>query len=578
VSLLNVLIASTLLFVLLHWVWLPRTTRRLEYGVGPEGSLALVAKLATLRFARTLCALFAISAAGVGSYVASLQPSGDSNAAALHRALVNLRSFRDSIYEIGFVWSIGSSALLVLILIWIVRRASRARAGEAMKERIERAVAELRRKKADGTLEALPPNEMLAAIDAELAVNAQHRAALLSSGTIRFQDERGARVELNAKELDEDARSAIVATLDQRSAALRQIREELDLRRRIDPKEIKLDPESWAAPPARTFLGRVAGAFATRGTTQGIRGISRLVYTCSLLLLLPSLTAISAGIAAGSIQQRIVAVEDLQIATSTEEAEKSWSEATSTTVEAELTAADEAAIDALSESYEREVLAKVTARPMSRAMVGAAQQAAARRRILAAAKLAPQVSVTNGAGAEQRHVAEAIEVFSKHTGQGPKTALGLRMREDLRELARAKDPSWRETLKTKVGNLSRPAGVDDVTHAIVGNVLGQGGEMGNAASELARQLHDVKVEQSERLARRMFTAELANTADPERALAKVGQTEASWRPTDLARLRGLVNDQLPRPEAISRHLDEGRVALEARPEAHVQPDARFLPQ
>lgn len=320
--------------MLLHFVVLPSLRRTLKQS-GPQGLRGVAGTLVLCELSKAALVTLGGSLALVAGVIAVL-PDVARTTGTLQPAFTALWEIRQAIDDFGKTWTLASLAGLALAL-WITTRRERARIAEGA---IDKALADLQARAAEGGLEELPPNEEMERL-LQLAGNLQDAMNTILSG---LEDETGGGRELNEDEQKE---------FERLRGHLELVEQELvraDVRRRLD-----LGPAlGELCDPPTTWRDRLAGVFVSAGLIRSMSALSQGLALAALVLLLPSYVGLAGNSVIDALGKVEVSVHDLAVRDAVDTARQSWNSATPPAAEP-LTAEDEAQIHQLAQNYQNYV-------------------------------------------------------------------------------------------------------------------------------------------------------------------------------------------------------------------------------
>lgn len=233
----------------------------------------------------------------------------------VERTIHWLQSLRDQIQDVEPIIGLITLGLIVIALLYVSYRQSRMRVGNAIEKARAAELQALAEQAEVGDLPQLPATEVMRKIEQQLQLIDTELQDIIRATAEEQEVVEGGEVLLNP------ARASRVSELQQTGQKLSQIHLIEDFNRRISGRLNEGDVQI-AAP--RTFLGKVGTFFISTGNLRGMRWLSRTVFLLGILLIVPSLLAISTPSVADAMDDRLNALEDVYVALQQEEAIKSW--------------------------------------------------------------------------------------------------------------------------------------------------------------------------------------------------------------------------------------------------------------
>ncbi|MEL6921102.1 MAG: hypothetical protein AAFO77_08755, partial [Pseudomonadota bacterium] len=248
-----------------------------------------------------------------------------------------LQSLRDQIQNVEPVIGLITLGFIVIALLYVSYRQSRMRVGKAIEAAREAEFQALAEQARAGELPKMLATDMMQKIDQQLYLIDKELQDIITAAAEEQQVDEGGQVTLNA------TRARRVNDLQQAREKLSHLYHIDDFNRRISGRLNEGDVEI-AAP--RTFLGKLGTFFISTGNLRGMRWVSKAVFLLGILLIVPSLLAISTPAMAEAMDDRLDRLEDIYVALQQEEAIESWENYRSaSTASEELDAADRQAIN-----------------------------------------------------------------------------------------------------------------------------------------------------------------------------------------------------------------------------------------
>jgi len=503
--------------------------------------VALVGTLAVLRQLRSvaalsLFALLAVSLAIEAAALFGLALSVDRTSG----YLLQLRMASAALSSVGSGFSGLVAISMCIVLLALVRRNARKRVDALFQRGLQQQHEELFEEYQAGTLEELPPTAIMTALAAD------YKDALDARDMIEAGVQSGDLKEMEAEEYRTEVAENLERLATQYISA--------DITRRL---EVRIDLDQVAEPDPITLIEKMKAVLVSRGLVSSFSGASRALWFASLLLLVPSLLAITTGPANATLTARIESLDQLQVSRSAEAAESSFqasvAQLPATAVIADLDSAD---LERIARAFEDASFA-LSGRAVGTSVVSAI----ARRQILdvavaqeASGQLSRVATLADAPGVGAP-VARALRDFERlDAGTGPRTGIGRRFRTDLAE-AISVNPLLRSRLREAGATFLRPANTDDVTRLLmreaIGGVLEGAGSLDNTSSPFAQALTDVlepDVQRAYRIERNVFLTQMASGGSLEEAQAAVRvleQRSPIWTTGALQRFDGIVKDRMP---------------------------------
>ena len=560
-------------FVLFHFVFARLARLRWHKAVGraaiPKGGAC-----SAIEFLRTL-SIFGTVVYGtlvVAILVAGM--IGGATAASVGGAIERLEPVRE---VFGGVSGGISKAFFVFLLVALAAAAYRSgkqSTEKVIQKRYEDELTRLTKAFEKGDWEDLPPTADMQKIEAMI------------DELIKRLEEAHATQGVNPEDL-----ARFESQVFEQIAELKRTRMILDIQRRMD---LSWDPGPDSKP--KTWYSRLGTFFVSEGLMSTFKTGSRFMFRVGMFLLLVSLVGVASPVVATSIGQRVLALEDLQVRLTAEEASESWEEAIAAgggRNDEPLTDEDEELLDHLASAYEEAVydaLAEdssyrdddryefraysVRARIVARAASNSAS----------VSRIGHGPSMSKASGLSDVEV-EALSSSEKYAGRrGPKTELGRAWRSQVREeVAIGSKRQW-QSIKTNTKSYMKsfqvPAEGTELSRAAMSKVLGQAfdvvpievdGELAKQAQYLSEKITKDRLMNVYDTTTRRYLLDIAEGVDPATAADRIRAPSASRRYATGAELDQThsVSRSVPSDQAVMRKLRSQPPGFTVEPESHV---------
>jgi hypothetical protein len=550
---------------LLHLLLIPRTRRSYALAIGSE-KIALGRRLAGLELLRTVAALALVSILFAFALTAWISLAGGSSASDVARSLERVRAWREGMDQFSSWYGIAAT-LLISFGLW---RLVAARAGEhthsALKTAIDLELARVRAERDAGRWEELPPTDDMAKIEERFG----ELQGVLTEITGRLA--AGQTVTDRGTDLYE-LKGSVESELDQ----LRVEHASEDERRRL---QINWHPPELDAPPPETLRERIQTFFFSVGMLRSIRGTGRLLFAAGVLLLVPSLMAITSDPLASRAGAQEAKLENLYLTLRQEEAKRAWDEAAVRGVPVQaLGADDDAALDRIASAYElgtAQALARVAllpAMPVPRDVgVYRARQAVLQEFARVAPAQAAAVRLETAAGRVGPLHDDLVALSHVDGPDRPRTPEGRAFRERLREqVSRQSSDQWnrfKQAASASAASFQRAATTADIEGALLSRLVGSS-PAGDVLDARVRSAVGADALTSQARSRAFeirsneFMATLARSGRLDAAVDAVARPPAGQMPYTAGELRTIksVAEHSPRVDSFARHIQAAPPSL-----------------
>lgn len=236
-------------------------------------------------------------------------------ASEVEQTIMWLQSLRDRIQTIEPVLGLATLGLITIALIYVSYRQSRMRVKTAVESARASEFEALAEQATAGTLPELPPTEQMKQIGVELGKVESEMHALIEGAAKDQGVAVGGEVTLDP------ATARHVGELRHHCEQLSRLHAILDFERRISGRLRDADVE---IPEPRTTLGKIGTFFISSGQLRSMRFLSKAVFLIGVLLIVPSLLAITTPAVADAMDDRLDRLEDVYVALQQDEALESW--------------------------------------------------------------------------------------------------------------------------------------------------------------------------------------------------------------------------------------------------------------
>lgn len=239
-------------------------------------------------------------------------------AAQVEATLTGLQNLRARIQDIEPVIGLMTLGLIVIALLYISFRQSRMRVQNAVQAARAAEFEALAEQARAGTLPDLPPTDAMKKFNLELGkLDAELQNVVAKAAARSPAGAEGAPGQVSLTEQEAQQ----VSQLRQVSDQLSNLYVYEDFNRRLSGRLREADV---ALPAPRTVLGKIGTFFISRGHIRSMRFLSKAVFLLGVLLIVPSLLAISAPTVADAMDDRLDQLEDIYVALKQDEARESW--------------------------------------------------------------------------------------------------------------------------------------------------------------------------------------------------------------------------------------------------------------
>lgn len=407
---------------------------------------------------------------------------GGSTIGELKSAIAVLQYYRDSLASVNYIYAGISTLLISLALcLWCYLK-TKKRLNSKFDEEIEAQLSKLQKMRDQDEWEEIEST-------AEMKETENRIIELL-----------GLHEQLENEQIEQSAeiREQIIAELDYLYKNL----DFLDVQRRLN---IEIDPEEVQHAKPKNFMGKLNIFFISRGLMSNIRGLSKFMFSASVLLLIPSMMVAASPVINEIVEKKYYELDDklvqLEIKVSLEDSRQKWEQLLKPEKDNnEISSDDEKILDELAREFESETIYVRSAAQLGIQAANLATRVSIKNHgvkkgiLTAVAKNKSNTIVIDRSNFQTTQpITHEILRAQDHinTSQVPVTEFGKKFRGDLETIAKDNKTLWKnikQKASTHAKSYQKVASLREIKGMMVSNVLGNTMNSINIDSEFGKQI------------------------------------------------------------------------------------------